>query len=239
MHLAALSIALAIVTSPGDETFIHEPTNSYRRANIAGYRVMISQAVQQRPDELNPALALLREQLEEINRLIPQDALTILKTIPFWIEADNPDFPCACYHVSVDWLRENGYNTDKRRSVEISNPKNYMAWVNLNQPYMTLHELAHGYHDIRYGYDHPYILACYRLAVASKKYESVPHNRGGERRAYALNNQMEYFAELTEAYFGENDFYPFNRAQLKEFDPAGYEMIKRMWRVSPISARRP
>ncbi|MEO0834857.1 MAG: hypothetical protein AAFY16_02470 [Cyanobacteria bacterium J06642_3] len=26
-------------------------------------------------------------------------------------------------------------------------------------------------------------------------------------KAYALNSRSEYFAELTKAYFGENDFY--------------------------------
>ena len=32
---------------------------------------------------------------------------------------------------------------------------------------------------------------------------------------------MEYFAELSEAYFGTNDFYPFVRGELQTTRPAG------------------
>ena len=44
-------------------------------------------------------------------------------------------------------------------------------------------------------------------------------------RAYALNGPNEYFAELTEAYFGKNDFYPFNRDDLKHHDPDGFRLV--------------
>ena len=42
----------------------------------------------------------------------------------------------------------------------------------------------------------------------------------------------EYFAELSEAYFGENDFYPFNREELKAFDLEGFEAIESLWNVA-------
>ena len=48
-------------------------------------------------------------------------------------------------------------------------------------------------------------------------------------RHYALNNDEEYFAETTEAYFGKNDFFPFERAELKEFDPTGYALMEEVW----------
>ena len=40
---------------------------------------------------------------------------------------------------------------------------------------------------------------------------------------------MEYFAELSESYFGTNDFYPFIRAELKVHDPRGFEVLKAAW----------
>jgi hypothetical protein len=39
----------------------------------------------------------------------------------------------------------------------------------------------------------------------------------------------EYFAELSEAYFWVNDFYPFVRAELREHDPAGYAAVEAAW----------
>ena len=49
------------------------------------------------------------------------------------------------------------------------------------------------------------------------------------QRAYALTDDKEYFAELTEAYYGVNDFYPFTRDQLLSFDIAGYTLIEQAW----------
>ena len=38
------------------------------------------------------------------------------------------------------------------------------------------------------------------------------------------------FAEISEAYFGTNDFYPFTRAELAAYDPVGYAMLEQVWR---------
>jgi hypothetical protein len=223
-----ISLLAAIALSP---QFVHEPTSSYEQLKMHGFTVFVSKAARAKPEDTEPALSLLQEELAEVVRLVPKKALATLRTIPFFVEYNNPDFPCACYHVSRDWLRDNGYNVAKVRSVEIANPKNFVAWVKLNQPLMVLHELAHGYHDIKFGYSDRYIAAVYKQGVLLGHYESVAHNRGGTRRHYALNNPMEFFAEATEAYFGENDFYPFNRDQLRTHHLQALEMIERCWEV--------
>jgi hypothetical protein len=46
-----------------------------------------------------------------------------------------------------------------------------------------------------------------------------------------MNNIEEYFAESTEAFFGTNDFYPFVRAELKEFDPRMEAVLRKAWGV--------
>ena len=48
-------------------------------------------------------------------------------------------------------------------------------------------------------------------------------------KAYAATNQEEYFAELTEAYFGHNDWFPHNREELRKYDPRGFKMIEEVW----------
>ena len=68
------------------------------------------------------------------------------------------------------------------------------------------------------------------------KYKRVLYYDGSKRKAYALNNPMEFFAEASEAYFGRNDFQPFNRRQLKAFDAKTYRMIEKVWGVE--SAKR-
>jgi hypothetical protein len=44
---------------------------------------------------------------------------------------------------------------------------------------------------------------------------------------------MEFFAEMTEAYFGVNDFFPFNRAELKEAEPDIYALLADVWGSPP------
>jgi len=46
---------------------------------------------------------------------------------------------------------------------------------------------------------------------------------------YALTDQKEFFAEMTEAFFGSNDFYPFNRAELKQLDPSFNRLLEEIW----------
>ena len=133
-----------------------------------------------------------------------------------------------CYHPSKEWLSQNGFNPEKAGSVEIANAENFLTWT-IAQPWMVLHELAHGYHHQVLGYDNEEIAAAYKQAVDSKKYESVLHINGKNEKAYALNNDQEYFAEASEAFFGTNDFYPFVRSELKQFDPVFYEIMKKLW----------
>ena len=77
--------------------------------------------------------------------------------------------------------------------------------------------------------DHPEIVAAYKDAKEKGIYDKVLLYTGKTVRHYGLNNQMEYFAESTEAYFGVNDFYPFVRAELKEHDPAMYAVMQKVW----------
>ena len=96
---------------------------------------------------------------------------------------------------------------------------------------MALHELSHGYHAQFLGHDHPGILRCYEKAKASGTYDSVLRYNGSHERHYAMNNQTEYFAECTEAFFGTNDFYPFVRAELKAHDPEMYAVLCEVWEI--------
>ena len=41
--------------------------------------------------------------------------------------------------------------------------------------------------------------------------------------------EKEYFAELSEAWYWENDFQPFDRAELETFDPQGAAAVEAAW----------
>ena len=209
-----------------------DPIDRYVEKQIEGWKVLVHQVLltPEHRELCDQTLKLLDDHLYRIARVVPEKALTKLRQIPIWVELAHPKHPCMCYHVSADWLRENGMNPQKASAVEIANAKNFLKWTH-EQPWMVLHELAHGYHHQVLGYDHKEIHACYEEAKASKSYESVLHWDGRKVRAYALTNDQEYFAELTEAYFGTNDFYPFVRAEVKQHDPKMYQILEKVWGV--------
>lgn len=115
-------------------------------------------------------------------------------------------------------------------NVEIGNAKNFVSWT-YEQPWMVLHELAHSYHYrvLPQGENNPDVLAAYNLAMKEHRYDQVRHWDGKVVKAYATTNQMEYFAETTEAYFGSNDFFPFVRGELQVADPEGYALMVKVW----------
>jgi len=99
------------------------------------------------------------------------------------------------------------------------------------------HELSHYYHYHVAGWENSIIRSAYEKAKAAGLHRNVEHIRADGTKhivaeAYALTNEKEYFAELSEAYWGMNDFYPYTRDQLSEYDTTGYKMIETIWQVN-------
>lgn len=206
-----------------------DSTAAYHERKIQGWRVLVHERLLAETSLCERTLKLLDVQLAQIIQAVPAGPVARLRDIPIWVERSSKQFPCMCYHESYDWLRTHGVNPEKTGGVELANPEVFLKWVK-QQPWMVLHELAHGYHNRFLGDNHPGIRRCYERAKASGKYDSVKRENRQERH-YALNNPKEYFAEATEAFFGRNDYQPFTRAELKEFDPEVYDLLERVWEM--------
>jgi len=206
------------------------PSGMYESREVCGVTVLVHPEVKQHPEDATLALDELEAQLKLIEAVVPKAALAELKQVRFWIEWETKPAGAAEFHVSQEWLIDNGYNPEKALNVEINNCRNFVKWSREGQPWMVLHELAHAYHHRVLKHRHAGLDAAFQDAVGQKRYESVAYFRPGEtRKAYAITNVDEYFAELSEAYFGRNDFYPFDRAELSRHDPMGYKALERIW----------
>ncbi len=176
-------------------------------------------------------LRVLEMQLFDITLVVPADRLAKLREIPIFLDLDHP-LNNLQYHPSVGWLKNNGYDPAMQQAVHIPNVERL---INIRRsgrmPWVVLHELAHGYHDRMLGFDHAEIREVFEKARDSGKYDKVLNIDGRRVRHYAMTDHKEYFAELSESYFGMNDFYPFVRSELKEFDPAGYALMETIWRA--------
>ena len=201
-------------------------TASYNEVMIHGWLIRVSPDYADDENSLDRALAEIDRQLDNISQAVPEPALSALRRTVFWLEYRADDPQRSVYHRSSRWLANNGFNPDKAKGIEID------AGVYSREeeaPWSLLHELTHAYYDTVLNRTSPDLEAAYAAAVASGAYKDVLRNTGSRRAAYALTNVSEYFAELSEAYFGENDFEPFDRDQLRTFDPQGYRSVQNAW----------
>jgi hypothetical protein len=207
------------------------PSSSYQRRKIEGFIVLIHPQVLAHAREAAAALEELTKQAKAITGVVPAGPLAEIRKVRIWLEWDSYGASAAQFHPrhATAWLRLRGENPDKAGSVDINNTRHFIDWSRRGQPWMLMHELAHAYHNLVLGASHAGIKAAYKQAVERKLYESVLHVDGSKRRAYALVNDQEYFAELTEAYFGRNDFFPFDRHDLQKHDPTGYRLLREIW----------
>ena len=203
---------------------------------IAGWSVHISRGLlASEAAATAKALELLQVQLAEIIRLVPKGAVVELQKVPLYFSPEYPGIrPSAEYHPNGQWLSENGRDPGMAKGVEFTNIRVFEADTR-RMPNFALHELAHGYHD-RYlpqSHDNPQVKAAYEAAKAGGKYDSVERqdSEGHKRmdRAYAMTNPAEYFAEATEAFFTRNDFFPYTKDELKQHDPAMFELLGKLW----------
>lgn len=226
-----LPLLLASATVQGGE---HE------KLNVLGWTVWVNPRLRaEQPAQIKDALVRLRGQLEQITRVVPGEAVLELKKVPLWFNPPYPGTgPKAEYHPDVGWLKKNGRNPAMAKAVEFTNAAIFEKECR-RMPVFVLHELAHAYHDRVLNHGREITLA-YDQAKAKGGYESVRRRDAEGRmtlgRAYAMTNDREYFAETTEAYFGMNDFFPFDEAELKAHDPAMHELLGRLWKVGGTRA---
>jgi len=210
---------------------------SFQTNAIEGWRVLVNERLLAGDKAaIDKALELLGVQLKEIVRVVPAPAVAKLREVTLWFSPEYPGVkPHAEYHPGAGWLRDNGRDPVMVKGVEFTDVRNFEAETK-RMPNFTLHELAHAYHDrvLARGFDNPEIKATYERAKASQSYDKVERWLGNGRpntkeRAYAMTNPMEYFAETTEAFFSRNDFFPFDRAELKQHDPEMEQLLAKLW----------
>jgi hypothetical protein len=210
----------------------YRPTSEYVSRNMRGWVLMIGPDLLADENLAEKVFAELERQLIAIEQAVPPGPLEKLRKVMIWVEKEEGHHRCMAYHPDRQWLIEHDMNPDKARCAEIANAQNFVRWTK-DQPWMVLHELAHGYHDqfLPGGYRNKELREAFERVKSAGKYEAVAYVRGGKKRAYALKNPMEFFAETSEALFGKNDFFPFNRDDLKAFDPETFFLLCKLWEI--------
>lgn len=200
----------------------------YKDTNIRGWRVRFHGKLLESRILMRKLKDTLTEQLKRTSTRVPGNALNELRKIPIYLYHEkkmdqegliayyDPQLKAVVFH-----------DADK-----LSDLKDFKNAV-------VLHELAHGYHHQVLGYSNLNVIDAYEHAKESGKYREVYNIYNNDKvQAYAMENHVEYFAELTETYFSKttgkfrNDYYPYIKSELKSYDPEGYRMIRAAWRQS-------
>ena len=238
--IVALCAAICVTPVYGDDVADstverprYDPITAYAARELSGWHLLVHRKLEQDEPELwNEVGSLLEHQFFQIEREVPKPAVEKLRKITIWVELNEPHHPCMVYHPDAVWLRGHDMHPEKSGCVELANARNFLKWTH-DQPWMVLHELAHGYHHqfVEQGFQNAEVAQALAAAASEKLYDSVLRFNGKDERAYAAVNPMEYFAEQTEAFFGTNDFYPFVRSELRRHDPRMHALLRKLWQV--------
>ena len=232
--LALLILSLLTLTTFADE----KPAlpSAYTTRQVEGWNVRIDDRLLKGDGAAmgERALKLLMARLVAITIVVPEKGLAKLRAITIELDLDYGKLTSMQYHPDADWLKSKGYSEALAKCVHIPEAEDFLSpFENHRMPWCVLHELAHGYHDQVLGFDEPRVTAAWEKFRASGKYASVLTSPGGMREHYGLTNQKEFFAEMTEAYFGSNDFYPFVTGELKQAEPEIFALMAEIWGALP------
>ena len=204
---------------------------------LEGWKVHVDQrllAKGSHADVGDLALRLLSGRLLEIVMVVPADKVARLKQVPIWLDFSHGELTSMQYHTSADWLKSNGYDPAMEKGVHIPVAGRFTAARHHHiQPWAMLHELAHAYHDQVLGFDEKELRKAWKVMVDGGKYQKTRHIAGRQVPHYALTNHKQFFAEMTEAYFGLNDFYPFQRDDLRRAEPEIFQLMGEIWGPLP------
>ena len=232
--------ALAILSAAAFAAEPHPLPAAHTTQNIEGWTVRVDDRLLKGDGAAmgERAVKLLTARLVAITIVVPEKSLAKLRAITIELDLDYGDLHAMQYHPSAGWLKGHGYSETLAKCAHIPDAEAFLSpFENHRMPWVVLHELAHGFHDQTIGFDDARVTAVWKKFCESGKYKSVLTSPGPMREHYGLTNQKEFFAEMTEAYFGSNDFYPFVTGELKQAEPETFALLEEIW--GPLPGRTP
>lgn len=198
------------------------PTDQFARGTIQDFEVLIHTRILE-DERLGHAVKMeTARQLKHIEDTIPAEPLAALRRVRVWIvRHGEPDESSASFHPDARWLRDNGYNPDMAGGIGVPDAERFLEFSRTKHDNILLHEMAHAYEFQVLGPENPDLRAAYRRALDDGLY----------RDTYHRHSHHEYFAELTEAYFGRNDYPPRTRDEARAYDPRGVAFLEKAWKV--------
>lgn len=202
-----------------------EAALSQKTYDLKGWNVTLYGALNDDSAQAKKIFDSIENQTKIIKRRFPDRILPNLQRIPIRVFDRKMNAPTDNFV----------YYSPEEKAIIMQRPS-YLENLSDADNNTFVHELAHAYHHLFLTFERPEVAEAYADALKDGLYQNVKTRSGAVApRALALKDHVEYFAELTEAYFsgsgGEfgNDYYPFDKSELRSYDRKGAKMIKDMW----------
>jgi hypothetical protein len=217
-----------------------------------GFTIYIEKRISILPrSEYRALTETLARDLERDVAAFPVEKRKILQETPIWVDWDNTGHPAlrnfdfqsrlAFYMPLRSEIGEFGktrrggivlsaYYCFEKKVTLLYFDQYYEGWL--------VHELSHSYHDRVLGFEKESVKLAFKSAKDRGLYGLVdtkfPSDQPGKpiiqkAYSYAGTNHDEYFAELSTSYLANRSSYPYNRADLKKYDPVGYALMVEVW----------
>lgn len=225
--LLILFICLALFISPAAHarTIIKQVTmaKGFSKAPIKRWKVYSHEDLKNKPELHEKVLQAVTRGLADIEKTVYKRALLHIRQIPILL-----------YHKQQGKNHNYAYYDPNLGYVVFPDADLSVGLDRWNKSVL-LHELAHGFHDQELTYQNAEVIKAFHNAVKTGIYKKVQNIYGNYEKAYALTNHMEYFAEISVAFFSRKGgviratSYPFTMDELKKHDQTGYRMLLEAW----------
>lgn len=206
-------------------TIAYEPTEKYSLEDIEGFKVYVHRDLLpagEHEDIGEGALRQLKYGLAKTKQMVSAEPLAKLLKVKIWLEVDSTRGPHGHtavyqYHPDLDWLEKMDFNPGKEKCVEYGRADSLARRDNFKTVQVTMHELAHAYHDQVIGFGEKDVFDAQKRARTEGKYP--------ERDWVLRADHKEFFAGLTTRYFESEE----RRKEIVERDPIFMEKLKEYW----------
>jgi hypothetical protein len=214
-----------------------DPPRTYER-HAGRFEIYVERSLLTGDSKLaEAALGKLELSLAEVFAALPVRPRAELSTVRFYL-LWGEDAPEGGRKSGMSYLRQGEprnyahLDPDWNHVIVVYSAVNLMYLDSLWTKKSLMHELAHAWHVTHWPEKHPPIFHAYQDARTAGLYRNVRELKGKIiPEAYAMKNQLEYFAELSAMHFVGGTYFPFDQSGLASYDPAGARMVRTLWDI--------
>lgn len=232
--------APALKQAPVD---FNHPPREYVTHELQGWSVLVEeQLADEAPELAKEALARLNSKLGQVAAALPAATLPDLRKVKVFLmygpkataggRGNGLEYFRSISPKHHDWL-----DPRMASSIVIFDAANYRDISDLWATKALFHEFGHVHHLEHWPEHRADIYDTWEHAIKAGLYQVVrEEDKGKHLPNYAAQNHLEYFAELTAMYFASINYFPYDRAGLKQYDPEGYALIQKLWNIADCPA---